>query len=777
MERRRAALTGIARGWRAFGLNRPRRALAAVGSLIVIGVVAILAFGGDDETPPVASEPSTTAVATTEGAPGPDVPPIQACSLLSDADVEAALGLADLDFVDRGLMTVGAREGCTWRNVRDGDTVDGLAVQIAPGEPDDLAPGATYNDLAGTPVDGLGVAATWFGGDDAGIISVAEVSRFGYIFARVLVQRGDVDDAQRREIAAGLATSALLRMPGVAAPEPELTTIDPDPPDRSGVGFTENLLAREAAGEWTMGEGLVETLALLAGERNPDEVLRHPDLLETEATGILSLAQQYLETGEDPLAQQKIADLLRRLAWSNEQLEGMAGIASQAPAPSATPSAESATATSGTVQAVARQPSLPVQPLADPVVDCAAFYDVFARDEGVGKCIEWRPANVGPGVEEDKYRLFVPAAGMPQAGWTEADYDAALTAMEHSALILERLGEMPRVNMVMTAVNNPGASASAANPGGGKPCGVFIYTYMQGLPSNEFQFIIAHELGHCFTAHNFTEQSNVWKETITWWEEGGAEFLASFVYPTYNEEWYWSDPLAAIERSTGLIDRAYDNVAFFQTVADRISDQFVLTVMASMPSCPTLGCSGGGLPAQAAALGRVEGMPQLYQRYVELMTDGAVRDSGGLKVPFKPQADEMSGVGRHEFLLDAFEMARVHVTVPDGQVACVRVETSGSARASFRSGKPDGSGLERQWILDMPNVIDREVVFAATTPTDGATFSIEIRKIVEDDRDCEEDDGSDLTGPVCDLLCAPSDFFKSPEGLESWVLQMLPPLP
>jgi hypothetical protein len=699
-------------------------------------------------------------------------------------ELDEALGLLDLPFEDRSFLTVQQGEGCVWRNDRDGETVEGLSLQISPGDPDDLAAGATLADRVGAPVEGVGDAAVWFAGPGSGTLSVAKASDLGYIFARITLERAGIGDAERLEAASRVAASALSRLPGVGR---QLTTsvLEREAPDTSDQGLVGNLLGREEAGEWTRGEGLVATLELLNGEAEPGQVLRHPDRerVAAEATGIFEMAQHYLITGSDQGAQERIRNLLGRLVFSNKQLEAMAGIG----APSASPSATSTSATSEIVLAGAQSRLNVRQVLDQGALDCTQFFYDFEESPGVGQCLEWEPVNVGPEIGEDMYRIFIPAPSMPQAGWTTGHYANARSALRHAGPILEGLGGMPQVNVVFSVSKAGNALMAASNQGGGKPCGVFIFTSSQGISVPQFQQSLAHELGHCFTAHTLAPQSRMAYEVKKWWEEGVAEYLSNVAYDSVNFEWRWSEWLAGVELGTSVVARDYDNFAFFQHMANESSTRGVLTLLATLPACGSQGtdltaegwatCHARTLDEQSGALAGYEQIRDRYHEFAERMSDGSVNDTGGRRIPYRPPAIPITDPARYELPLRAFEVVRLHLQVPDGQYACLDHDQAGGTVTSWRAGKPDGLGPERDWERQLPLTLRGEGVFAATAITDGALYTLEVKDFVDRQSDCVEDDGSSGGGSPCELLlCGPSDFYRSPEQLESWLLDMLPPI-
>jgi hypothetical protein len=572
----------------------------------------------------------------------------------------------------------------------------------------------------------------------------------------------------------------IQRLPGVEPSAPELIVTGLEPPDMSTQGLVGNLLAREEAGEWTRGEGLISTLQLVAGDADAASVLRHPDQQPEfrEATGIVQMAEEYNRVGMDESAKGEIGELLGRLVFSNEQLEAMAGIGSVT-----SEEASTATGTSGGVRAAVRLTAQPAQLLAQGAVDCIDFYYDFAIDPGVGDCLEWEPVNIGPDVT-DKYRIFIPAPNMPQGGWSRTDFQNARLAIERTAAVYEGLGAMPNVNVVFTAVGGGSTLMSATNQTGGKPCGVFIYTSSQGLTTPKFQQSIAHELAHCFTGRNLTPQTRIKHNVKKWWEDGVAEYLSNVAYESVNDEWEWRHSLSPTELSTSVVARDYENFVFFQHIANESSTQGVLSLLGFLPGCGTATvdlpaeewatCDSRGVNEQAAVLAHAPDIRELYHSFAERLGDASVADTGGPKIPYEPKAFPVTATGQYDFPLNAFGVIRLHLQVPDGLTACLEHDPKCGIVVSWRSGKPDGLGFEQQWQRTLPRTLKGEAVFVATTIDDGAAESLKVKDFVEKPSDCDKDNSEDDS---CELdLCGPSDFYKNPDQLDDWLSSVLPPL-
>ena len=158
-----------------------------------------------------------------------------------------------------------------------------------------------------------------------------------------------------------------------------------EPLDRSNISFVDNLLVKVEAAEWTLGEGLVATLQLMAGEIDASSVLRNDELLTYEGTGIIRMAYEYLETGEDTEAKSEVTRLLHLLVFSDERLDSMTEVGAE---PALTPKGS---------------PS-----------DCLAFFQGYSGvPPGVGSCLEVRSSPLLDDFYPEAFRIFAPAPPLP----------------------------------------------------------------------------------------------------------------------------------------------------------------------------------------------------------------------------------------------------------------------------------------------------------------------------------------------------------------------------
>lgn len=632
-----------------------------------------------------------------------------------------------------------------------------IYVEVASGDPADFEPGADFEGVGAESIDGVGDEAVWFGSvprqdsfsapHEAGILAVREEDAH----LRILLSLPDLSTEDQLEAAKRIASNALAR---VRAGDATVITVDHETRDAGGVDLVDNLLAREEAGEWTRGEGLVQTLQMILGETNSDAVVPGGELLGNEATGIVNMARVHLAEAPESAVAAELRRLLGMLIFSDDQLEEMAGIGAPTASLGWIWSPEAAAATSQ---------------------DCTAFFTGWEIPSGIGQCLEKRTSPTLEASFPGEYEVFGPAPPLPTAGWQDRHYDLAIAAMEEIVPHYKSLGKLPPVNIVFSVVDDATAGAVAAPrlasvPESQKrPCGVTLFTSLQGDSDLDFKQFVAHELAHCLHGDTFPDQYI--PDLSEWWDEGLADYLSNTVNDEYaknNLEWRMLPDFESAEMATGVLDRSYDNFIFFQQLSNAYSDKRIFDIISTLPA-------GGGKDAQQAALGDYGGMAGKYHEFVENVTDIMVVDTGGSIIPNAPDSDAITLDGP-TLILDnplPFGVTRLALAVPDGKFACMEHDQSGDVLTSWRPGRPgDSSG---GWSDDVPDVLTGEAVVVTTATGKGAEMSIYVED-VSDETDCdEEEDERELPEEDCLDLCDPSSYYRFWESLPEWAQSLLPP--
>ncbi len=730
-----------------------QRVIGAGAAVLALAVIFFVVQGGSPgqaQATHSASVPAAVGAAPSSRTDRPPVPPLDGCSLLTTDEVEHGLGIADLPFVDRTVVTYGGNESCVWQFVSD-TTTDSRSLGIGPGEPADLEEGTVLNSATGTPVSGVGGAAAWFGQPDRGVLSVGQRTEVGYLFLRVGVTRPDVDDAARLAVARELASDALPRFPGMEAPgsSPDVVTFDRQQPDTSDRSYVDNLLAREEAGDWTRGQGLVATLKLLAGELDATDVLLHPDVLDTSSAGVMSLAQQYLEDGTDEAAKAEIADLVDRLVFTREELEAATG--------AAPPGVRLAS--------VVRPP-----PNDEPGRAGLACEDL-GLEAGCVLGYRTRPldmldATYGKG----KYQVYV-ASDAEKAGWTSLEKYFVAQALLDSATVYERFGTMPDVTVLLTG--KEGVDVVYASPAG---CGLDLNKGMVGLSEFLFKQYVARDLADCLLAATWPGKGS---DGLAWWTRALALFLTNQVYtsppPTCDNdrcdlEWRLvPDSLQHEELSTTMLERRETNEYFFQLLDRSEGLEGIRKLVDSLPA-------GGGTSSQAAALRAYGSMDLLLLSFAKGLTDADIADSGGGWIPYDPPFDTIQiarPLVHEEKDPKPFGSIRLQLSVTPGKYACVTYDQT-DVRAAWRPGTAGPGGAGASWSSDLPELLhDDAVLVVATAGSDRQTkphFSLNVSE-VRDDSNCGSTPAP-ASNDNCEI-CGFSNFFRFADAVAEEVRQFL----
>ncbi len=694
---------------------------------------------------------------------GPDPEPakVKLCDLVTDAEAEQVLGPyrdahpATLDEV----MTIGSEAPVDLS--KPGDAVctklilAEYYVRTEQGSPDDFAPGATMEGVAAEPVSVVGDEAVWFGGvlatrafegpHENGVLSIHQDD---YYF-RIELALPDVDPADELEIAIGLAAKALGRLPGGET----LTILQPEPLDLSNASYADNLLAKDADGEWTLGEGLVATLKLFAGEAEPTDVLRQPQLLDDSGTDIIAMAEEYLQTGPDVAAKAEIDRLLGILDFRATEIRE----------PSASYGAYmTALAWDGPV-AIATQ-------------ECAAQ---SASEPEYVSFEAYNPTGTTPG----KAVVFFPEQPGGQGGWTAIHGSWALDAT-HKAIDVYGASLMPCVDVLLSSHGGP--QSFVLNTSATGVCGVVLNTGMKALSEFQFKQVIAYDIAFCFMSQRFPALSTTGSySSRRWWNHAYAWFLSNWVYPAYDcpsggrcdLEWKWASELAGQETKLGMMHRTNGNWMFFRYINEQEGQDAVDDVIDSLPP-------GGDISSDEDAIAGLPGMDQFFHRFIEALTDQAVTDTGGGSVPYSPPSDEIliRGPLTVAHSPTRFGTTRWHVVIPGGQFACIEQENDGNIIASWRPGGPGGAGVAGSW-MEMPDKdsFSGDFIVVITTVDEGAHQVFRV-KDVSDDPECEDEPEPTPSPPTrggdagCSF-CGYTDYFKSDEGqIPPWLHNVLPPL-
>ena len=674
------------------------------GLVAVVALVLIFSGGSDSPTLPASDIPDGTPTAArtvapeVESFPRPNIEQLACGPLLDFDDIDPVLDTTE-------WLTISGGETCTHRLLEDGD----VFVRISAGHPNDLIAGGSLEGVPGQRVSGVGEAAVWFG--DASTLSVGAQGRFGILIFRVTVNVPALDEADRLKAAQALAQSALPRFPGIEVepappPDPVVVTIEHEPVDQSDQSYVSNLLAREVDGEWTRGEGLVATMQLLAGEQDAVEVLRHAAVLDSSGTGILRLAQAFLEDHADAPEAPEIERLLDSLI----------------PRPELVAQASAEPAQRGFR-------SMAVQESEQYLEGC---YSVWP-DHG-DPCFMWAEAHPAYG---QKYLLWFPDEDEWE-GWTRGP-STVRDAIRKTAAQLEGMdGNMQKVEVVL----GPGQGHSSVLLEGTGTCTIVLNRGAQALRDQSpalLQQAVASAISRCYIDWNFGVAEA--------WESPAAWYLSDVIYPNASmETTVLNIPglLGREELRSALTERSLTNMPFFEYVDSARGLEGAMAALVAI--------AGTGPAA-------ISGIDDLLHEYAKSLTDGVIIDQGGAH-SFGPGADryDLSPGLTISAEPRAFGLERVQVTAPSGMYACMEYPNAGNPDliVSWRQGAPGGGG---SWSDSLPADLQGTAVFLITAGEDPGSFQIKVDDVGEEPGcEEEEEDSPSDPGEPCDL-CDGTSFY------------------
>ncbi len=729
----------------------------------------------DEQRLDIAGVLLTSAMDTVEFGPPPTVE-VDLCELVTDDEAEELLAphregraaARDAVFVTDdapGLVDLNQTDqfNCSKLILAE------IYVRVESGGHDLLDEGANLDGVMGEPVTGIGDRAMFFekvpfrsSFSAPHEIDVLVVGWQDAVFS-VVISLPDLQPEAQFAAVRSLAGKALGRIPG--GPGAVTTFID-ESPDLSALGFVENLLARETAGTWSREEGLIATLQLFAGETDSNAVLDQAELLDRSGTGIIALAQEYLETEADTPGRQEIARLLDLL------------IVPLGPAP------EPEVSTTLTVMlGDLLSPGLIAQTDDETDLGYAAppeipgGFDYPEPDYTPGECATQEP--VVPGWEPSGFEVpdagpwtgavLFPSEGS-EGGWMrETHLLWALQALTDTA---QKLGAPP-VCIRMLFTQQGGSYTFVEQKLNPSLCGIFINRPMQNRNPDHFRQQLAADIAHCYFPKAFPNQWDVDYRMRRWWNHALAEFLSNVVYPGVNLEWRLSPSMSAQETSLPLVLRDAGNWMFFQELVNVVGLEGIAVVMNALPG-------GNDAYLDEFALADLQEMNEFYHSFSQQLTDAAVADTGGGTIPYDPKAREIALSDREIFIEETlpFLAVRWHVTVEPGKYACMSSLSSDETLVSYRPGAPGSSGSGGWMRLpEDETAYSDDLTLIATSVEDGQ-FSLEVRDVHEES-DCEDEeeppDPPESKKPDEPCECDPSAYFLIWQDIPDLLKQVLTP--
>ena len=403
----------------------------------------------------------------------------------------------------------------------------------------------------------------------------------------------------KKSIATVLAAVFMLALAGctsseTAGQEPDLaastaasvpmsvTATPTSVPEPLPAGYADLLEKKIASGEWTLETGLVTLLKMFVGEIPLNEAGLGPGVLVTEGTGVLQLAELYLQSGSDQATKDEITRLIDLLIPTQEALD-----AYSIPEDQATARGQ-------------RAPGLAAPSNQDPI-ECARLWERGFPNRALPSfpCFKFGEREIDGIV----HRVYSPLAWR---GDTSRDpyFSATLEAVEESIAVYKALGTVKRIYIVFSTLDYRGFDATTYYgwyyPREACPILIHLVATTRNDPI-AFKQLIAHEIAHCFQSWNLTDQLLGPGAQSKWWSEGMAEYFSNVVYKDVNAEHQYKDEFASLSTTTPLTGMSYENFAFFQFMGNRIGPEGVIRLMRTLPTSP-------GVDAQLAALAAIPGI-------------------------------------------------------------------------------------------------------------------------------------------------------------------------
>lgn len=459
-------------------------------------------------------------------------------------------------------------------------------------------------------------------------------------------------------------TTSATVPPTVAIAESETVATAPTPaPEPLPSSYTNLLQEKVASGEWTQGEGLVILLKLFIGEIQFDDAGLGQGVKETEGTGVLRLASNYLQTGTDQAVKDEITRLLKILVPSQEALDRYSIPREQAYGRGhglAAPARQDAEACN-----LLWSSGFPDR--RTPSFVCFLFDDLKIAD------------NI--------YRVYYPKAWHGDSS-RDSYYEATLEAVQKSIALFQGYGSVGSIYFVFTDLTDERGSDIYASTHTEvflpetEACPVIINPSAMTVNESQYKQIIAHEIFHCFQAWNLRKQLNEPGSDSDWWVEGTAEYFSNLVYPSVNLEHEWAPDFSELSTAKPLTNMTYENFAFFQFLGNRIGPVGVIVMLTTMPTAP-------GMDAQVAALAAVPGMEDTFEEFTRAVIDNTIVDSDGRVIHLDANYTEeysFADLSSRDFSGQPFVLARYLINFASEKAFVVETRSDGAGRSAWRGG-------------------------------------------------------------------------------------------
>lgn len=744
-----------------------KTALWIIGGVIaLVALIAVIASGGDDDEPAAPAPTTTTttepASADTASDDGFDsgIAPLNCASLLTSE--EAVLALEEDDPEGRLISAFQFAQG--ERCVHEDASESRNYVIIEPTSPADFDEGTTYLGATAETVDGVGGAAVWFGGDEAGSLTVAVESEFGSVLFRIEFGRIDITDERRLEHATDLARLMIPRFPGVTAPEPE--PIEPveleiERPTLDGdtIDLLTNLEAGIADGRWSRFDGIVATLDLINGTETDLEVIPEGGLIDASHASFLVEAAAY--TQEAPAAE--AAAIVERLdiLFPPELREiANAPIIDTDDAGRALDPPDGVD--NGADDEVALGRPTPPGRLASGVSPAQIPLD------GSGGCAHsnwsgsvctgvYGPTEAGAALRQHDYVVLGPAKEwLPFEGVTEELINTVRQGLTEAALVLDPFEAMPPITVLMKLTPSEFVMTPTPWDLTNGRCKIIVHESATTTPEAKLRQQIAWGAAACFAGQRFAEHKGPPTEPDAWWIDAFLSYVSEVAVPAGPVETDFLGGFPGTEMSKPIDRRAARNMYFFLWLHPQGGVAGAVDLIDRSPS-------EGGYDDVAAALANISGFHELFHTFARDVTDKKLTDGAQVAIPGQvPATAELPATpgGFADEDIDRMATERLRITVAEGEKACLSFTASGG---NYRLSSRDRDGTA--WDEALPGEITEDLVVVITSAERAIRYELSIDDVVDANEDCDEEEEDEPTPDlsdfeeVCLLECGSSDFF------------------
>jgi hypothetical protein len=396
-------------------------------------------------------------------------------------------------------------------------------------------------------------------------------------------------------------------------------TLAPTPLPEPPVQVIDLLAQNVQTGQWAEGQALVNLLSYAAGKKTAREVFEDTPVKMDELSGLMEQANQYLKMNPNAPERKQLEDLIAVLAPDAKRI-----------LPYARPEESASTGqnTGQTVSVAYHRPS----PRLD--VDCQTInsegFPTPKPGETPPVCVLYKQFQV----LGKTYRIFYPKT-MNGSGATQSNLSWAVDALKTSAETYKALEGKTIPNTDLIFVTLPydqtkeglGIAASAAISSD-QICQIQAYKNIEKNNEGYFKQTIAHEMFHCYQQAFMKTADQAPYAKSKWWIEGSAEFFSNVVYPKVNIEFMFADAMDKRSVKESLLDLSYENDFFFQYMANQITPEGVLKVLAVFPA------SGERAAYLTSLSASIPDFEKFFHGFGQAYLDSLIQDSGGGAIPF-----------------------------------------------------------------------------------------------------------------------------------------------